>query len=488
MVAFDATTFNRGDVPERRDFELPGSMKTHLFKMRNYWLGMHHTSVVRHGRRDHAVANGPYLAPSLATTARSLIPSFIISGPESQIMPDVPSIYEELDVPTVINAASTKTRIGGSLIREEAVEAMSDAAGSFVRLSDLQARASELIADVTGADAGYVASGAGACLTLSAAACIAGNDVSVMDQLPHTEDVPNEIVMPRAHRNGYDHALRAAGARIVDVGNSDNALGTGSKDTELWEIADAIGEQTVAVGYMQKSYSEPPLEAVVEVAHDHDVPVIVDAAAELPPTENFERFVEAGADLVTFSGGKAIRGPQTTGLLAGRKDLIQSVACQHLDMHVADEVWEPPAELIDRDKLDGVPRQGIGRQLKVGKEELAGIISALQLFREEDQDALQAEWANRTDVISDGLQDVPGLSLTVTAGQKLMVSPEVYVEVDGDAAGIDATELVRELRNERPRIFVGPDHLHDEAFTVNPMCMTDEEAEYVTERIRSSLG
>lgn len=202
-----------------------------------------------------------------------------------------------------------------------------------------------------------------------------------MDRLPHMEDVSNEIVMPRAHRNGHDHALRAAGARIVDVGNSDNALGTGSKDTELWEIANAIGEETVAVAYMQKSYSEPRLEDVVDIAHDHEVAVIVDAAAELPPTENFERFIKAGVDLVAFSGGKAIRGPQATGILAGRQDLIQSVACQQLDMHIAEEVWEPPAELIDRDQLDGVPRQGIGRQLKVGKEELAGIIRALQLFR-----------------------------------------------------------------------------------------------------------
>jgi len=403
-------------------------------------------------------------------------------------MPDVPSIYEELDVPTVINAAGTKTRIGGSLVREEALEAMSEAAGSFVRLSDLQARASELIADVTGVEAGYVASGASACLTLAAAACIAGNDVAVMDQLPHTEDVPDEIVIPRSHRNGYDHALRAAGARLVDVGNSDNALGTGSKNTELWEIADAIGEETVAVAYMQKSYSEPPLEDVVEVAHEHDVAVIVDAAAELPPTENFTRFVDAGADLVAFSGGKAIRGPQTTGILAGRRDLVQSVACQHLDMHVAEEVWEPPVDLIDRDQLDGVPRQGIGRPLKVGKEELAGIIRALQIFVEEDQEALQAEWAARTQRVTDSLEDAPGLSVTVTAGQKLMVSSEAYIDVEVDAAGIDATALVRELRSETPRIFVGPDHLQNDAFTVNPTCLTDKEAEYVTERIRSYLG
>jgi L-seryl-tRNA(Ser) seleniumtransferase len=402
-------------------------------------------------------------------------------------MPQKPPIYDELGVPTVINAASTKTRIGGSLIREEAVEAMSEAAEAFVRLSDMQARASELITELTGAEAGYVASGAAASMTLGVAACIAGDDVGVMSRLPHTEDVPDEVVMPRTHRNGYDHALRAAGASIVDVGNADNALGTGSKDTEPWEIDDAIGRDTVAVAYMQKSYSEPPLEDIVDVAHEHDIPVIVDAAAELPPRENFTRFIEANADLVVFSGGKAIRGPQTTGILAGRKDLVQSAACQHLDMHVAEEVWDPPADLIDRDRLKGVPRQGIGRHLKVGKEELAGLIRALQLFIEEDQDALDEEWAVRTKIIFEGIRDVPGLTLEVTEGQKLMVAPEVYVEVDADEAGISATKLVRELRRETPRIFVGPDHLQSEAFTVNPMCLTDEEADYVVERIRSYL-
>ncbi|MFB6295864.1 MAG: L-seryl-tRNA selenium transferase, partial [Halobacteriales archaeon] len=218
------------------------------------------------------------------------------------------TIYEELGVPRVINAASTKTRIGGSLIRPEAMEAMSRASESFVRISDLQARASELIQDVTGAEAGYVASGAAASMTLGIAACIAGDDLGAMDRLPETPGVPDEVVMPRTHRNGYDHAIRAAGATIVDVGTNDNHLGTGSTNVELWEIADAIGEDTAAVAYMEKSYTQPDLADVIEVAHDHDVPVLVDAAAELPPKENLRAFVEQGADLVAFSGGKAIRG------------------------------------------------------------------------------------------------------------------------------------------------------------------------------------
>lgn len=397
------------------------------------------------------------------------------------------SIYEELGVPTVINAASTKTRIGGSLIRPEAVEAMASAAESFVRISDLQARASELISEVTGAEAGYVASGAAACLSLGTAACIADTDLSVMDQLPHADDAPNEVIMPRTHRNGYDHALRLAGAHIVDVGNNDNYLGTGSVNTELWEIEAAITEKTAAVMYMQKSYSQPELPDVVEVAHKHDVPVIVDAAAELPPKRNLGRFIDEGADLVVFSGGKAIRGPQASGILAGKQELIESAAMQHLDMHVAKSVWEPPAELIDLDRFGGVPRQGIGRSLKVGKEELAGLIRALQLFVEEDHDARMAEWSERTEMIASALQSEPGLSITVTEGEKTAVAPEVFVHVDAAVAGIDATTLVSKLRKENPRVFVGPDNLHESAFTVNPMCLTDEEAEYVVDRIRSHL-
>lgn len=398
------------------------------------------------------------------------------------------SIYEELGVPTVINAASTKTRIGGSLIRPEAVEAMSRAAESFVRISDLQARASDLISDVTGAEAGYVASGAAACLTLGTAACIAREDLGVMDRLPHAEDAPTEVVMPRTHRNGYDHAIRLAGARIVDVGNNGNHLGTDSKNVELWEVADAITEETAAVAYMQKPYTQPDLADVVDVAHEHDVPVVVDAAAELPPTRNLSEFVETGADLVTFSGGKAIRGPQTTGILAGRRELVESVAMQHLDMHVAEEVWEPPSEVVDLDRFGGVPRQGVGRPLKVGKEELAGLIRALELFVEEDQDANAREWADRADLVADGLRDEASLSVSVTEGGKTMVAPEVYVELDPDVAGIDAETLVGELRREDPRIFVGPDYLHESAFTVNPMCLTDEEAGYIVERVRSYLA
>lgn len=397
-------------------------------------------------------------------------------------------VYEELGVPTVVNAAGTKTRIGGSRIREGALEAMSEAATSFVRLSDLQAAASERIAEVTGAEAGYVTNGAAGALLLGAAAAIAGDDRAVMARLPDTAGVADEIVMPRTHRTGYDHALRAAGADIVDVGTNDPHLGTGAAETEPWELDAAITEETAAVAYVAKPYAEPPLSTVAEVAHENGVPVVVDAAAEVPPTANFGRFVEAGADLVAFSGGKGIRGPQTTGILAGRRDLVRSAAAQHLDMHAAAEVWSPPEALFGGWASGGVPRQGIGRPLKVGKEELVGLLYALDSFLEEDQDATLAEWRRRSERVAEELSTIDGVSTRVTGAEKVSVAPEAVVDLDESRTALSCVELVGALREEDPRVFVGADGARDGRFTVNPMCLTDEESAYVVERVRAHLA
>lgn len=397
------------------------------------------------------------------------------------------TIYEELGVPHVVNATGTKTRIGGSRIRLEAIKAMERASEAFVRLSDLQARASELITDATGAEAGYVTAGAASALLLGMAACIAGDDIGAMSRLPDTEGSSYEVVIPRTHRTGYDHAFRAAGAEIVDIGTNDRHLGTGSRNVEPWEIADAIGENTVAVGYVEKPYTEPPLKIVADVAHEHDVPVVVDAAAELPPTSNLSAFIEAGADLVAFSGGKAIRGPQTTGILTGQKDLIESAAMQHLDMHAAEDVWEPPRDFVDPDRFGGVPRQGIGRPMKVGKEELVGLIRALELFRDEDHEALFEEWFERSRQIAAALDEIIGFKTSITADDKVSVAPEVVVTVDIDLTGASATDIVGDLRREEPRVFVGADNLPAGEFTVNPMCLTDEETDYAVERIKAQV-
>jgi L-seryl-tRNA(Ser) seleniumtransferase len=391
-------------------------------------------------------------------------------------------VYEEIGVQSIINAAGTKTRVGGSRIRPEAAAAMERASQGFARIEDLQARGSEVIRELTGAEAGYITNGAASGLALGAAACLAGSDLSKMSALPDTSEMANEIVMPRTHRTTYDNAFRLAGAEITDVGGNDRELGTGAENTKLWQLEDAIGEETVAVGYIYKQYNEPSLSAVADLAHDHDVPVLVDAAAELPPVSNLSKFVDEGADLVVFSGGKAIRGPQSAGVVAGRSDLIQSIALQQTDMHVAPEMWDPPSELVDRSALRGVPNQGIGRAMKVGKEELVGMIRALELFVEEDYDARRAEWLEALESIEPVVAEADGIEAEIFQNA-VSVAPYLTVTVQGEDAGTAAKRIVDELGDGDPPIVVGSDDATKGQFTINPMCLEEWEVDVLRERL-----
>ena len=205
-----------------------------------------------------------------------------------------------------------------------------------------------------------------------------------MNRLPDTSGMKNEVIMARSHRNFYDHAVRSVGIELVEVGIADRFSGAGIRDAEGWEIEAAISERTAAIVYVAYAHTQPSLEEVVAAARKGGVPVIVDAAGQLPPASNLQRFIAAGADLVAFSGGKAIGGPQASGILCGRRDLIAAAALQHQDLDVMPELWDPPASLIDKSQLPGAPQHGIGRPCKVGKEEIAGLVKALRLFVAED--------------------------------------------------------------------------------------------------------
>ena len=291
-------------------------------------------------------------------------------------------VYEDLGITPLINAAGFKTRLGGATLPADVIEGMAEAAAATVDIAALQARAGEIIARVTGAEAGYVTCGAAAALTLAAAACITRLDVKKVDALPDTHGMSDEIIIYRAHRNSYDHALRAAGAKLIEVGLNDRGVGAGVRSLEAWEVEAAITDRTAAVAYVVTTPEDPPLPIVTEAAHRKAVPVIVDAAAQLPPRENLRRFIAEGADLVAFSGGKGVRGPQASGFLCGRKDLVQSVALNHLDFDIDLKLTSPPLDLIPVDRLPGLPHHGIGRGFKVGKEEIVGFLVALRKFAE----------------------------------------------------------------------------------------------------------
>src|SRR5205807_2031182 len=228
-----------------------------------------------------------------------------------------------------------------------------------------------------GAEAGLVPAGAAAGLMLGTAAILAGDDLGRMERLPDTADMPHEFVVAREHRNGYDHAVRAAGARFVEVGFHEIVAGAGVRRAEAWEYEAAFGPKTAGVLVVHDAHAAPPLAELVRRAHAHQLPVLVDAAGELPPRANLRALIATGADLVVFSGGKAIRGPQATGILCGRRDLIGPAALQMLDMDDHIELWEPPANLIDKKRLAGLPRHGIGRALKVSKEQIVALLTAL---------------------------------------------------------------------------------------------------------------
>ena len=390
------------------------------------------------------------------------------------------SLYESLGVRPIINARSYSTKVGGCPLPPEILEAMRAAAECCVRMDELQEAAGRAIADATGAETGIVTSGASAALTLAAAACIARFDVDKMNRLPDTAGMPNQIVVHRSHRNDYDHALRTAGARFVEVGFS--------YFTFPYEVENAISENTVALFYQAGGDGMVmPLEEFAAIAHRRGVPVIVDAAAELPPAGNLRAFTAAGADLVAFSGGKHIRGPQASGILAGPADLILSAALQHQDMDVFPSTW-PLKELLSGGRLAGPPHHGVGRGFKAGKEEIAGLIAALRLYKDRDFEAELRQWKARMQTIVDAVAAIAGVEARVLFPQPSgKAVPHAIIRIDAQTAGESAVDVVNALQAGEPRIFVF-EHAADRGeIRFMPEGLRDGEAEIVAQRLREIL-
>ncbi len=390
------------------------------------------------------------------------------------------SIYEQLGLKPVINAAGTLTRLGGVTMHPEVVEAMAQSATRALPLEEVQAAASRIISEACGSEAGYVVSGASAGLTMAACACMARLSVKKMDLLPELGDQDaGEIIIPRPHRNSYDHAFRMAGATLVEVGMDDRAVGCGVRSVEIPEIEEAITDRTAAIAYVAGPESEPPLKSVTQMAKAHGLPVIVDAAGQLPPPENLRRFIAQGADLVVYSGGKALRGPQGTGVVAGRRDLISSIALQHLDMDVTFDLWTPPQDLVPVRDLSRAPRHGMGRGFKVSKEEIIGLLVAIQMFTPERWADDQRTWLTLLGKMGDELKDSPGVSRVVMAHQGQGI-PQLEIHLAGQSPEARALRATRAMKEGTPRIFLGERGLPQGILLVNPVNLDRETAEQVT--------
>jgi len=399
-----------------------------------------------------------------------------------------------LDIKPIINAAGPMTMYCGGSMPQEVVDAMSEVAHTTVRMDELQAAASRVIANITGAEAGYVTCGCAAAITAATAACITGYDVDRINRLPDTSVMPNEILIAASQRCGYDHAMRAAGAKIVSVGMSSAPLPPGQMYQTLAEDYEvAITDRTIAIGYFYYGGGIPPLEEVVGVGKKYNIPIILDAANQVPPVENLRKFIAMGVDLVAMSGGKGIRGPQQSGLLFGRRDLIAAAALNYFIPgcaagYTSYDEWTPPPSLIPKEKLRGVPHEPVGRGLKVSKEAIVGLITALQILTDEERNSREMEGLRLLlEPIVERLQGVRGVQVKMT---EFLPGgfPIIIVKVDKLKLGRSAKEVLQRLKDGDPHIYVFDKlvELTDE-FIINSCSLNEEQAKIVADCLHAAF-
>jgi len=371
-------------------------------------------------------------------------------------------------------------------MKQEALDAMIEAAKESVHLDELQAAASKIIAEKTHAEAGIVTCGAAAALTLGTAACITGFDVARMNRLPDTTGMPNEVIMAQHQISGYNHSIIAAGAKIIGVGIPSDTTPPGKEHVPtIYDFESAITEHTVAIAYAPRPGNNPPLEQVIALGKKYHIPVMLDAANQLPPVENLYKFIDMGADLVAFSGGKCIRGPQASGILCGRHDLIAAAILQNLDMAGAPfDKWEPPASLIPKEKLRSKPIHGIGRGMKVTKEVIVGLLTALQLFTEESVREMERLRSLLEDIAAP-LHGVAGIKLNIgdNSYENHIRYPMLEVKLDKSKVGRSAAEVSQGLKNGDPSIYTVEQHLNKGVLLVDSTNLTEETAKIVRQRL-----
>lgn len=384
-------------------------------------------------------------------------------------------IFRQLGVSPVINAVGHATRVSGSKPSAAVLDAMRLANEYCFEIDDLQMAASKLTAQAIGAESGIITCGAAAALTLGAAACLAGNDPDIMDLLPDTASLTRrEIIYPKPGDFHYDHAVRLSGAKVIEVDyDAPDALA---------QIEAAISECTAAIGYVWLSVDQTTtLVDVIELAHARGLPVIVDAAMSLPPTHHLSEFIAQGADLVTISGGKHIGGPQASGLLMGKRDLIRSAWVQMVDMDVRAQTWSL-RQWIDEGWITRPPRHGIGRSMKVGKESILGLMVALKAYQQRDHTAEYEQWHGRLARVAeelDGLSRVQCELLDIAANGQ----PYPCIQLRSPE-GI--AWLQKRLRSGEPRVLLAESETDHTLATIYPMCLTEEDATVLVQRIKQA--
>jgi D-glucosaminate-6-phosphate ammonia-lyase len=370
----------------------------------------------------------------------------------------------------IINAAGYLTRLGNSIMDPPVLRAMEEASRSFVELDKAQLAASGVIAAITGAEAGYVVGGAAAGLALAAAACIAGDDLDRIRRLPDTEGMPNEIILPDGHELYYERFIRLAGARLTYV--PDEAA-----------LAKAIGPDTVGIFY-EASMPEPiPRSSLVARGRAAGIPVVADAAVSVPPARNLQAILADGTDLAVFTGSKAVRGPAGSGFVAGRNDLVRSVMLQHQDWDVAVELSNARDQWLWGTSPPFV--MGMGRAFKVGKEDIAGLVAALQAYHQRDHDADRREWSGRLSSIAAALSRLPGIDVHLSEADDRAV-PLLYVSAAATSWPIE--RLAAELRTGDPAVWLSMSLFPEREVWVDPVNLRNGDDALLISAFEEALG
>jgi D-glucosaminate-6-phosphate ammonia-lyase len=365
-------------------------------------------------------------------------------------------VYRRIGVEPIVNGATTMTYLGGSLMPAEVLDAMRQAAECFVDMYELQAAVGRRIAELTGNEAAFVSGGAAAGLFLSAAVCMARDTEDGILRPAELDGLPRDFIIHRAHRIPYDASIELAGGRLVEIGSE--------RRTSEADLTAAIGPGTAGILYVAGTHLAAgalPLEAVVRVARQSDTPVIVDAAAQLPPVENLWAFGAAGADLVLFSGGKGLCGPASTGLVLGSR------------------------RYVERFERNAAPRQRIGRPMKVGKEDLIGILAAVEWYLRQDHEALAAQYEAMVGHLVDwGRDRMDADVVRETSGEAGQPTPRALIRLLPPIAS-RRDEILATLRAHPPRVELLP--ADDDSLYLAPETLVPGEEEVVTRRLSEVL-
>ena len=331
--------------------------------------------------------------------------------------------YEELGVPTMINCEGTMTVLGGSILRPELEAVMAMAGRHFVSIPDLEVAAGKRIAEMLKLPVGYTAlvtSGAAAAIQSGLAGILTGDNEALIRQLPDVTGMKSEVIIQKSHRNPFDHQLRSTGVKLVEVETRE-------------QLRSAVNDRTALMHFSNfaNAAGQIKVDEWAKLAKQYNLPCMNDAAADTPPVSHLWDYTNLGYDLVTFSGGKAMRGPQCAGLLVGRKDLVSYAL------------------------LNNSPHEDtLGRSQKVGKEEIIGMVKALEIYLKEDHDALAKEWQEHLAGISSELTKIPGVSTSFFTPDIANHVPHMQITWDSKIS-VTPQQVSKLLRNSKPAIVIG---------------------------------